>query len=470
MKHFVVEGSWWLPDKPERSVPGTLAFDDEGAHLVLYEPLHEFVMPTDRVVSGVDLTWTVEPVVLGRSRDGREFTLIEVGGMNLKGPLFNGRESYQPGFVVEGCLSGEDLFSEVTCGFDSLNFWAHAPKLSVPDNAPDLRIPVQREVLETARIPGAKVELLYGVEGSSDEDRVELTRWTGFAVTPKTAYSAAEMIRLYVRPLQDLLIFSLGRPVRLDFVKLQPSRTVGTGSEPGEVSFEALQATASQVQRQTDLHSPSAPTIFTLKSSSLNLNTLLRRWFRLRDEYSQALVLLLSPYYSPFMYAGHRYSTTFQSAEVLAKALASSRDLPLPAHRKRVREVVTALEAANLDPDYVDWARSILRGRNDKPLSGMIEELTQQTGEVGRAVLSASPEFAKIIASARTGVSHGGARRTKSPVERYWYGETLSWVIRARLLMVMLRAAKRPQRGVLSRAAFQHCLSQLRTIEASSDH
>jgi hypothetical protein len=468
VKHFVVEGSWWLPDKPDRHLAGTLAFDEEGARLDLYEPLHEFVLPPDQVVSGVDLTWTVVPIVLGRSRDGREFTLIEAGGMNLKGPLFTGQESYQPVFVVEGCLSDHDRFSEVTCGFDAFNFWANIPPLPDHGTAWDLKINMQSEVLAKARIPAANVELRYGVEGVADGDRVELTRWSAFVVTPKTSYSAAEMIRLYVRPLQDLLIFSLGRPVRLSFVQLQPSRTVGNDSGPGDLYFEAVQATASQVDRQPDLRSPSAPTIITLRSSPLNLNTLLQRWFRLRDEHQDALVLLLSPYYSPFMYAGHRYANTFQSAEVLASVLISSQDLPRQAHRKRVKDVVEALAKANLPAEHVDWTKSVIQGRNDKPLREKVQEFTEQTGTVGNAVLSASPDFAQIVASARAGVSHGGARQPKSPLERYWYGEALGLVIRTRILMILLRAVRHPQGTVASRAAFRHCLSQLRAIEANT--
>jgi len=84
---------------------------------------------------------------------------------------------------------------------------------------------------------------------------------------------------------------------------------------------------------------------------------------------------------------------------------------------------------AELDSQVVKWALNVLRGRNDKSVPTKIHELAQQTGAVGTAVLAADPDFAKTVASARVGVSHGGASKTLSRVEHYWYGDVLTWVV-----------------------------------------
>lgn len=87
MEHFTLEGKWWLPGAATRHVPGTLTFNADGIELVLYGSLREFQMPEGQVVHVGAPEWAVEPVVHGGSRDGRRFTLLEVGGANLRGPF-----------------------------------------------------------------------------------------------------------------------------------------------------------------------------------------------------------------------------------------------------------------------------------------------------------------------------------------------------------------------------------------------
>ena len=88
-----------------------------------------------------------------------------------------------------------------------------------------------------------------------------------------------------------------------------------------------------------------------------------------------------------------------------------------------------------MEQTTIDWAQRVLTSRNDKPLSTTIEELVGSTGAIGDTVLDAVPDFGSVVAGARTGVSHGGAKKHLDTAERYWYGEVLRWIVRARLLM-----------------------------------
>lgn len=113
MEHFTTEGQWWLPDQPDRRVAGTLTFNADGLELVLYDALRKFEMPKDTVVGDAAPEWEVEPVLHGRARDGRDFTVLEVGGANLKGPFQEVKEVYRPAMALAGCHTRSDLFSEV---------------------------------------------------------------------------------------------------------------------------------------------------------------------------------------------------------------------------------------------------------------------------------------------------------------------------------------------------------------------
>jgi hypothetical protein len=138
-------------------------------------------------------------------------------------------------------------------------------------------------------------------------------------------------------------------------------------------------------------------------------------------------------FYAPFVYSGHRYASTFQSAEALAHSLFGAKQKTRRQHRDRVEAVTKALEAAHLDEDNRKWAEAVLQSRNDKPLRELIEELITAADVMGAQLLQAAPGLAGEAATARAGVSHPG---TKGPgiVRRYWLGEAILWLVRASVL------------------------------------
>jgi hypothetical protein len=153
---------------------------------------------------------------------------------------------------------------------------------------------------------------------------------------------------------------------------------------------------------------------------------LLPRWFQLRSELSDVVVLLHSPYYAPFMFSDHRYASTFQSAEALARACGfAGREKPKVEHQARVDAIVSAAQDAGVDEDDVAWAGRVLKARNDRPLIQQIQDLVSSTGEIGRYILAASPAFSRTVVGARTGVSHGGARSGIDAVQRHWHGDAV---------------------------------------------
>jgi ApeA N-terminal domain 1 len=91
--HFTIEGPWWLPDELAHRVPGTLTFDADRLGLVLYDALRKFEMPEGQAVGVGASEWKVDPIVHGRTREGRDFTLFEVGGSNSSGPFDVVREA-----------------------------------------------------------------------------------------------------------------------------------------------------------------------------------------------------------------------------------------------------------------------------------------------------------------------------------------------------------------------------------------
>jgi Apea-like HEPN len=109
------------------------------------------------------------------------------------------------------------------------------------------------------------------------------------------------------------------------------------------------------------------------------------------------------------------------------------------------------------------WARRVLQSRNDKTLADRVTELVSSLGVVGEQVLAACPRFAVFVARARTGVSHP-AQSSLSNVERYWLGDVLNWVMRAKILVETGLPLTEVERRVSLSAPFRHALEQIRSI------
>lgn len=114
---------------------------------------------------------------------------------------------------------------------------------------------------------------------------------------------------------------------------------------------------------------------------------------------------------------------------------------------------------AGLEEETLGWAKSVLLGRNDKPLKQRVEEVVDSTGKMGEAILEQDPLFAKSVASARSALSHGGGKSPLAPVALHWHGEVLLWVMRARLLAEL--GVPDVYERALSKAPFTFAVEQI---------
>lgn len=205
----------------------------------------------------------------------------------------------------------------------------------------------------------------------------------------------------------------------------------------------------------------SAPTLLTFDSSPLPFDALIQGWTGVYERLTTAVTLACGSFYAPFTYSQHRYSSIFQAAEALAKGEGlGGREKTPSEHGDRVAAVTTALEAAALDATVVSWATSVIRGRNDKPLWQLVEDLISSAGGMGAQLLTAAPDLARRAATARSAVSHprseGNAAR-----ERRWLEEALTWVVRVKLLAELGISVDDLSDTATATPAFQHLIDGL---------
>lgn len=463
MRYFSESGVFWLPEGPERRIPGTLTFDVGGLVLVVHDSLETFVMSEDEAV-GVSPEWKNFPVVLGRRHDGQDTTLLNVSGISMPGPFDATQERWEADFALTGGHTTSDAFESARFGFDALMAWADPPGIARDgEERPTLQAdPREATIAEASVLDRVNLRMLTGAEGRWSHDRVHLDQWCVFEARGG-GVPLRTVLDEWVRPLHDLLITCLGRPVRLDTFFVTPP-----GSDPHaaslRVSFPALQPPAAEALTLAQVENYNAPTLLTPRTTGFPVPALLEGWFCVHPKYRRSIALLCGPYHAPFTYAENRYTACFQAAERLAKQTLDTRELPQEQHRARVAAVTTALEKVGVDGDTVAWAKRIL-DRNDKPLRQLIEELAADTGAVGEALLAAAPHFPGAAAAARGGASHGAS--SSDALRRHWMSEALGWITRVRLLTLAGVPLADVASAATKSARFRHMLNEL--AEASAD-
>ena len=318
MEFFATHGRFWLPQRQRRVVHGSLTFDEDGIRLDLGDPLRAPQARADGIVSGSP-ELADEAVVHGRLRDGRAITLLRLRGWSM--PADGLQETWIADFAVTGGLTSGDAFSQMVVIFDYLMPWVRPPGIIRGDLfSPSFTVEMQQTRLaETARGASRTVRLVAGVEGRQADDSVHLDQWCGLEVTGEEPKPVLEVLNEWARPLQDLLVVWIGQPVRIEQVLLgTPEHDLGRA--PLELLFKAVQPAARAHPAATDLDDYNSPSLLNYAASPLPFGTLIGRWFGLYDRFPDVVTMLCGPYYAPFIYGRHRYASTFQSAEALARA------------------------------------------------------------------------------------------------------------------------------------------------------
>jgi hypothetical protein len=297
MDVYSAEGVWWRPEASQHRVHGTLTSDEDGVQLVVYGPLQPPIPSELGVVKIEGSEWVATPAVHGRTRDGADITLLDVGGlMSLPVPSAEVRETHT---VSAACIGGhfsEDAFIEARAEFDWLDAWLDPPPI-LDDNVTGSRdetvVRVGRSELARAEIAGGTVRLITGVAGREGPSAIHLDRWSAVAIDLNEPQPWRTILDSWVRPFHDLLTISIGRPVRLTELRLRPA-DAGPRAPLCDARFGVVQAQRKATPSEQALLNYSAPTLVTRRDSGVPLQELLTAWYELWERERKAIMHLLA--------------------------------------------------------------------------------------------------------------------------------------------------------------------------------
>ncbi len=337
-----VSGTFWLPQRPDHRVAGTLRRSPEGIRLNVCGQLAPLEL-SDTVAIRASTTRVSYPVVHGTAirTEGEEMlTVLDANGLVLQQPfeaVVGGTETYSVrGVIVGGHLDATDLFESVSFCFDCLSAWRPTP--SILDDEGGSEGPIRQVTLETADLADATVELTARTVGVAGPSRVELERIVTLDVLLQSPSSFESIGERFLGPLWDLMVLLTAHSVRLESMSL---RVAGSDEREPDVWLVAdfvqppshHQTVASD--RFLDRHARQGP---------LSFDQLLPAWFALLNgDLGPAITTLSAPYRSSFIFDEFRFVSSFWSAEATHRALCDGKQKSKPEHKQRVAQVVAAL-------------------------------------------------------------------------------------------------------------------------------
>lgn len=458
MEHFSEAGQFWLPDKTRR-VPGLLTYDGDGLQLKLYDSLLEFDASTEWGTAQPE--WVSYEIMHGRlfEANQEELTLCNVTGFSFLGPFNQVSESYRAAACVRGRNLSSATFTEAWVEFDVLNGWADPPQLARQSDSGAIEIPVRTRELAVAVVDDTRIRLVATAVGTWGTS-VDLRQTTSLHIKSPAAISLADLVDNWVRPLQNMLVVALGRPVSISGLTAHAADQ-GSYPYPCKISLTSTQRAAKPDVSVADIRGYGEPTLQLYSDEHLPFAQLVPAWFELNTDpdLADVVVRLCAPFYASFIFGEHRYADFFQAAEGLARKLFDTRRLPRAEHRELVAQMEAALLEGGISPDDAGWARRVLGSRNDRSLRDYLNDLVASLGAAGDAILEVHDGVVGLMVDERTGVSHGG-KQTGAPATRHWLADLVLWMVRGRLLVELGVPSDVMSARLLGRVAFTNAIDR----------
>ena len=432
MEPFTDHGTFWLPEGERTG--GRVEFDGDAVLLTLDGPLDS---AEDGDHNGDDEAQQLlrHALIHAELRDHGAASILDASA-----PVHGGHRRpirwRAPAAVIGEQLS-QARFIQTWVRFDALVAWAKPRPLMdwAGHGTRTATVDLDREVLASAVVGDVRIELVSAWErdGRVSEMDVRMSRICSFAIkTPPLSWS--DIFDKWIRPLQDLLIVLLGKPVRMTRCRTLPVDP-DDSRQSCELVIGAHQPPLSDTPTPLDLLNWGQPTMLTRDELSIPVEDLIDGWYGCQGKFADSITLLCSSFYAPFMYSEHQFSTLIQGVENLGDVLFGSQQLEAAEHEVRVNAILDAATTAGVAEDHVGWAKRCLENANHQPLKTTIEKLLAATGGLGQAIIEQDPKFAVRLAGFRGRIAHGKGWRGLDSADLYWHSEALRWLIRAQLAM-----------------------------------
>ena len=317
IKEFEYKGKWWLPDKPEEQISGTLKYSPvNGAILDLIESFKK----------NRDINQLLQPdIISGNSSDGKEITLHKCfeTSFNIGSPGFTS-SSFYANIVIIGqhFPKPEDIkFRNLSVNYQYFEEWSKIGVFSYHRNPGETfkKYEVKYEAPEPveAKIDNFKISFAHNFNVSGDWLReVNLKRTTFIKIEPEHELHFEEYQNILYH-LQNFLSLATMRAIYPLSIKAttEQNKIISPFSN-GKVHYPSIDIFYNVMGKQ-DLSKKLThyDMLFTFEDISGQFETYIQNWFGKADKLKPVYDLFFGTLYNPSMYLELQFLSLIQAIE-----------------------------------------------------------------------------------------------------------------------------------------------------------
>ena len=388
MDKFEYEGIWWLPDKPEKQVSGTLRFTpNEGAILDLIGSFKD----TKEINKMLELE-----IILGISSNGKNITLHKCfeTKSNVSVPRLLTSSFYaNEVFVGAHFQKSEDIkFRELSICYSYLDEWVNISGFNI-------QYPDKREVVIKYKQPepiqasiGEDCKMFIDFQVTIVQKEASIKQRTYIRIEPSVEKSLEEYWNI-MRNIQNFLSLGVTEPV----YPLTITGITEANNSPVEIYYHSPEI--SKVPKTLCM-------LFTFKDISDRFEILLKNWFENADTLGPVYDLYFGTLYNPRMYLQHQFLSLIQAIEAYHRRKFEGKYLSDEKYEPIYKKFEGIINKLGIEDPFKDALKSKLKYGNEYSLIKRLRDLFEKYREIFDNFIDDRDAFINKVKDTRNYLTH----------------------------------------------------------------
>jgi hypothetical protein len=397
LRELELKGHFWLPNKPEARLQGTLSFTySEGITLELTGAFEgtegQGPFRTD--------------IILGRSFAGKNITLYEC---LLAETSASGSQAIETKFHASVLFAGahfpkrDDIkFRRASVRYKHLDAWVnvsgfHTEPLAAESGLSNVRVEYRSPASVVARMGDKTISIVHELASSfSLYPRKEVKlRQKAYVMMEFAEETTFGIVESHIYRIQEFLSLALAQPTHAVTVHGITDKSIMT-LPGGQITHEPVQI----VWHQLDIKRRLGPlTLFTLGEIRDEFDTFLTNWFERAELLEPVYDLYFASLNDSGVYMEHTFLSLVQAAEAYHRRRVGNEELPRPEHELRQSEIL-----ASVPEKHRQWLANKLEYSNEPTLRKRLRELLDRLAESN--VLNIERDFIDDVVNTRNYLTH----------------------------------------------------------------
>jgi len=404
IEEFEYKGIWWLPDKPNEKVSGTLRFiPNEGAILDL--------IGSFRIIEKIKKMLNHE-IILGVSSNGKNITLYKcfekIGTFNFSGFLTS---SYYANIVFIGAHfhnEEEIKFKSMSVRYLYLDEWLNISVSDIKTSYENKELIIKFELPESIHLDIYDgIKILIDFEGipliSFVQKQMPIKQLTEIKIetTEDKTFEDYKKIIYHIQNFLSLGTMSFVYPLKIEGLIKLNEKLIGDEIEnsPVEVFYRLIDIPKVNMQLSPD------DMLFTFSDISNRFEAILRNWFVKMDLLESVYNLYFGTLYNPHMYLKHKFLNLIQAIESFHQRIFGGKYLSDRDYEVVYNSLVNAIPN-NVKSDLKVRLTEYLKYGNEFSLRKRLKDIFDNYNEIVDNYIKDKDNFIKKVVDTRNYYTH----------------------------------------------------------------